>query len=108
MMTLNPIVERAVAAPTRSIAMMSGGRIFGIAAALLLPAGATRAEPPPTPGITAALSPSGAVVGATPVALGGQAGAGDFVVRSSTFPDGSVHEFTVKADEGGAERVENA
>jgi hypothetical protein len=82
--------------------MISLGRIFCIASALLLPSGAARAEPPPTPGITAAFSPAGAVVGATPVTLGGQAGAGDFVVHTSTFPDGSVHEFTVKADEGGA------
>jgi hypothetical protein len=84
------------------IAMMSWSGIFCIASALLLPSGAARAEPPPTPGITAAFSPAGAVVGATPVTLDGQAGAGDFVVHTSTFPDGSVHEFTVKADEGGA------
>lgn len=84
--------------------MMSSGRIFCIASALLLPSGAAHAEPSPAPGITAAVSPADAVVGATPVALDGQTGAGDFVVRTSTFPDGSVHEFTVRADEGGVYR----
>jgi hypothetical protein len=48
------------------------------------------------------LAPAGGGAAATPVSLDGQAGAGDFVVHTSTFPDGSVHEFTVKADERGA------
>jgi hypothetical protein len=75
----------------------AGWKRFLIAASVLaLPAAADN------PSITAVFGPEDAVVGVTEVAITGMAGAGHEVVDTSTFPDGTAHEFTVKADASGA------
>jgi hypothetical protein len=58
--------------------------------------------PPPSTGLTAAFSPASPIVGVTKVTITGTATAGAKVIDTSTFPDGSVHIFTVKADAAGA------
>ena len=76
-----------------------------IAFGLLLPSAAP-AEPAQTAaqttGLTAALSPAGPTVGVTKVTITGTASAGASVIDTSTFPDGSVHRFSLKADATGA------
>jgi len=66
----------------------------------LLPAAALAA--PPSTGLTAAFTPASPTVGVTEVTIKGKASAGAKVIDTSTFPDGSVHIFTVKADAAGA------
>jgi len=72
-----------------------------IALGLLLPAAAAP-TPPPSTGLTAAFSPASPIIGVTKVTITGTATAGAKVIDTSTFPDGSVHIFTVKADAAGA------
>jgi hypothetical protein len=67
-----------------------------VALGLLAPAPASAAN------ITAALSPADPIVGATRVTIAGVATAGATVVGTSTFPDGTVHDFSAKADDAGA------
>jgi hypothetical protein len=69
-----------------------------IALGLLLPAAAA----PPSTGLTAAFSPASPTVGVTKVTITGTATAGAKVIDTSTYPDGSIHIFTVKADAAGA------
>jgi len=84
-----------------------------IALGLLAPAAPAMAESanvtpapaprvPVTPIVTAALSPADPIVGATKVTIAGKATAGATVVGRSTFPDGTLHVFSVKADDAGA------
>lgn len=76
------------------------------AVAVLLTAGAVLASAADAfadgSGLTAAISPDGAIVGATKVAITGTAEPGHEIVDTSTFPDGSVHRFSAKADQSGA------
>jgi hypothetical protein len=72
-----------------------------IAVGLLSQAAAAPAAPPST-GVTAAFAPASPTVGVTKVTITGTASAGAKVIDTSTFPDGSVHVFTVKADAAGA------
>lgn len=67
-----------------------------MALGLLAPAAASAAN------ITAALSPADPIVGATRVTIAGVATAGATVDGKSTFPDGTVHAFSTKADDAGA------
>jgi hypothetical protein len=67
-----------------------------MALGLLVPSAASAAN------VTAALSPADPIVGATRVTIAGTATAGATVVGTSTFPDGTVHDFSVKADDAGA------
>jgi hypothetical protein len=71
-----------------------------IAVGLLAEAAAVPAAPPST-GLTAAFAPASPTVGVTEVTITGTASAGAKVIDTSTFPDGSVHIFTVKADAAG-------
>jgi hypothetical protein len=64
----------------------------------LLPAG----PPPGSAGIKAEFSPAAPIVGVTEVTITGIASAGAGVSDFSTFPDGSLHIFTVRADAAGA------
>jgi hypothetical protein len=82
-----------------TIAKMAGTVL--IALGLLLQAAAVPAAPPST-GLTAAFAPASPIVGVTKVTITGTASAGAKVVDTSTFPDGSVHIFAVKADAAGA------
>jgi hypothetical protein len=52
-------------------------------------------------GITAALSPAHPTVGATKVSIKGIASAGAIVSDTSTYPDGTVHIFSFKAESDG-------
>ncbi len=54
--------------------------------------------------VTAALAPANPIVGVTRVSIAGMATAGATVVGISTFPDGSRHAFSAKADAAGAYR----
>jgi hypothetical protein len=61
---------------------------------------------PPEPGtITATLSPAQPIVGVTQVRIQGRATPGQMVINTSTFPDGSKHEFV--AHVGGAGTYSN-
>jgi hypothetical protein len=51
--------------------------------------------PPPPGTITATFSPDRPIVGVTEVRITGQATAGDGVIDTSTFPDGTKHAFTI-------------
>src|ERR1700719_3582582 len=68
----------------------------------LLPAAAAAPAAPPSTGLTAAFAPASPTVGVTEVIISGRASAGAKVIDTSTFPDGSVHIFAVKADAAGA------
>jgi hypothetical protein len=74
---------------------------FVIALGVLLPAAAP-AAPPRSTGLTAEVSPASPTVGVTQVTIKGTASPGATVVNTSTFPDGSLHIFIVKADAAGA------
>jgi hypothetical protein len=50
------------------------------------------------PGITAAISPANPIAGVTTVSITGKASAGATVIDTSTFPDGTIHTFSMKAD----------
>jgi hypothetical protein len=76
-------------------------RRFLIACGLLLPSVAL-AAPSENPGFTAALSTASPTVGVTKVTVTGTASARARVIDTSTFPDGSVHTFSAKADATGA------
>jgi hypothetical protein len=78
--------------------MATAWRIF---LAWLCVFGLARAADAQTPGLTAELSPATLTVGVTAARITGQAGAGDKIAEISTFPDGSVHHFTLTADEHG-------
>lgn len=67
-----------------------------MALGLLVPSAASAAD------VTAALSPANPTVGATKVTITGMATARATVVGKSTFPDGTVHDFSAKADDTGA------
>jgi hypothetical protein len=54
--------------------------------------------------VSAVLSPADPVVGVTKVTIAGRATAGATVVATSTFPDGTLHVFSAKADDAGAYR----
>jgi hypothetical protein len=69
-----------------------------IALGLLLP----EAAAPGSTDLTAAFSSASPTVGVTKVTITGTASAGAKVIDTSTFPDGSVHIFSVTADAGGA------
>jgi hypothetical protein len=51
--------------------------------------------------IVATVSPTNPTVGVTPVSIRGVASAGATVTDASTFPDGIVHAFSIKADSNG-------
>jgi hypothetical protein len=57
-----------------------------------------RVTGPPQNAISAAFHPGAPVVGATNCAISGNATAGGWVKDVSTFPDGSVHSFSSKAN----------
>ena len=67
-----------------------------MALGLLAPSAASAAN------VTGALSPADPIVGTTKVTIAGMATAGATVVGTSTFPDGTVHAFSAKADDAGA------
>lgn len=73
----------------------NGTATLMIALSLLAPAAAS-------PNVTAALSPADPIVGVTKVTIAGRATAGAKVVGTSLFPDGTLHVFSVKADDAGA------
>ncbi|HWX54361.1 MAG TPA: Fic family protein [Verrucomicrobiae bacterium] len=54
------------------------------------------------PGITATVSPDHPTAGVTKVSITGQASVAATVTDTSTFPDGTVHIFSFKADSHGA------
>jgi hypothetical protein len=74
---------------------------FLMALGLLLPPAAP-AAPPRSTGLTAEVSPASPTVGVTKVVIKGTASPGAKVVNTTTFPDGSMQIFTVKADAAGA------
>jgi hypothetical protein len=80
---------------------LNTARTFSIAYGLLLPSMALAASSQ-NPAFTAVLSPADPTVGVTKVTITGTASAGSSVIDTSTFPDGSVHEFSFKADASGA------
>jgi hypothetical protein len=53
------------------------------------------------PALTAAASPADPIVGVSEVTVTGKASAGARVINTSTFPDGSIHLFSFKADAAG-------
>jgi len=53
-------------------------------------------------GITATISPQNPTVGVTQVSITGNASAGAAVTDTSTFPDGTVHNFAVTANSNGS------
>jgi hypothetical protein len=53
-------------------------------------------------GITATVSPANLIVGVTAVTIKGTASPGATVSDTSTFPDGTVHIFSFRADNNGA------
>ena len=71
-----------------------------IALGVLFQAAAVSAAPPPK--LTAAVAPASPIVGVTKVTITGTASPGAKLIDTSTFPDGSVHIFIVKADAAGA------
>jgi hypothetical protein len=87
------------------MASLNTARRFLIAFGLLLPwaapaeSGQNAAQ---NTSLTAALSPAGPTVGVTKVTIAGTSSAGASVIDTSTFPDGSVHRFSLKADPTGA------
>jgi hypothetical protein len=52
--------------------------------------------------ITAAISPAHSIVGVTKVSITGLATAGESVTDVSTFPDGTIHQFSVNVNNAGA------
>lgn len=71
---------------------------FLIALGLLLPAVA----PAQNTALTAAVAPASPTVGVTEVIITGTASAGAKIIDTATFPDGSVNEFSIRADAAGA------
>ncbi len=57
---------------------------------------------PPKDAITAVFRPDAPVVGVTSCIISGQSSRGGWVTDLSTFPDGSVHSFSVKSNGAGA------
>jgi hypothetical protein len=58
--------------------------------------------PPPPDAISAAIHPDNPIVGITPVNITGVTSNGEWVSDSSTFPDGTVHEFFFRSNGAGA------
>jgi hypothetical protein len=52
---------------------------------------------PPPDAITASFQPATPIVGVTESTITGKASPGEWVIDTSTFPDGTVHTFTFKA-----------
>jgi hypothetical protein len=75
--------------------------VLQIFLAWLCVAGCARAADAPAPGMTADLSPSTLIVGVTEARITGHTGAGDKIAETSTFPDGSVHNYAFTADDHG-------
>lgn len=57
---------------------------------------------PPKDAITAVFGPDAPVVGVTGCAITGKSSRGEWVTDLSTFPDGSIHSFTVKSNGAGS------
>jgi hypothetical protein len=65
---------------------------------LMLPPAVRVDQTAKSAGVTAAISPANPITGVTTVSIKGTASAGATVTDTSTFPDGTVHTFSVKAD----------
>jgi hypothetical protein len=76
-------------------------RILLLVLGLMLPPALMVNQAAKTPGIVAAISPANPITGVTTVNIKGTASAGAKVSDTSTFPDGTVHTFSVKADVNG-------
>ena len=75
--------------------------LFLVFALVLPPAGMVVNQTAKSAGITAELSPAQPTVGATNASIKGTASPGATVSDTSTFPDGTVHIFSFKADSHG-------
>jgi hypothetical protein len=68
---------------------------------LMLPPAVTVNQAVKSTGIVAAISPVDPITGVTTVTITGTASSGATVSDTSTFPDGTVHTFSMKADTNG-------
>jgi len=81
--------------------MVNSVRTLFLVLGLMLPGTVMVNQAAKSAGITAGLSPAHPTVGVTNVSIRGTASPGATVSDTTTFPDGSVHIFSFKADSNG-------
>jgi hypothetical protein len=77
-------------------------RTLFLVLALMLPPSGMVPQGARATAITATISPANSIVGVTAITIKGTASPGATVSDTSTFPDGTVHIFSFRADSNGA------